>query len=346
QALEQAHAAGVVHRDIKSSNVMVIDRDGQRAVKLLDFGIAKLLDNSDNSAVQTSVGMILGSMHSLAPEQIRAEVVDARADVYSLGVLLFHMLTAKLPFRGPNEIALAQMHLGAPPPRPSSRAPVSAAIDRVVIRAMAKKRESRFQSALELLDAFRRAVEQDGQIASADHEALAVYVEGRVDLGTSIDDAVLLDLLGVVDIALFELRAAGMQILWHTNQAVLAALPLPHRHERATDAAEQRCTELIDAAHHMHRLLEDRDDADARVHVNICLHRDVAEFAAMAGDSSGDSGERRRPAEIVDGAITEVARWAPERNLDGVWGTARLMGWAEDEATAGHIRLGESSRSQ
>lgn len=156
-ALEYSHRAGVVHRDIKPGNIM-ITRNGQ--VKVMDFGIARAISDSSTTVAQTTA--ILGTASYFSPEQAKGEIVDARTDLYSTGVVLFEMLTARPPFRGDTPVAVAYQHVSEIAPKPSSFNPqVSPALDAVVARAMTKDRERRYQSAAE----FRSELE----LAAAGH---------------------------------------------------------------------------------------------------------------------------------------------------------------------------------
>ncbi len=153
-ALDYIHKRGIVHRDIKASNVL-LDADGR--CYLSDFGIART--NTDATQL-TSTGNVLGTVDYVAPELFETNrKADTGTDLYSLGVLLFEMVTGQLPFTAENQIALVTMHMNARPPVPSSIAPhIPAAVDRVILRALAKKPEQRYHSAIELADAFCRAV--------------------------------------------------------------------------------------------------------------------------------------------------------------------------------------------
>lgn len=153
-ALEYSHRAGVVHRDIKPGNVM-ITKAGQ--VKVMDFGIARAISDSSATVAQTTA--ILGTASYFSPEQAKGESVDARTDLYSTGVVLFEMLTGRAPFRGDTPVAVAYQHVSETPPPPSSINPrVSPALDLVVLRALAKDRFERYQSAAD----FRADVEAAG----------------------------------------------------------------------------------------------------------------------------------------------------------------------------------------
>jgi serine/threonine protein kinase len=149
-ALEYSHKAGVVHRDIKPGNIMITPSGN---VKVMDFGIARAISETSTTIAHTSA--IVGTARYFSPEQARGETVDARADLYSTGIVLFEMLAGDPPFVGSNPVAVAYQHVNQQAIRPSAINPaISPALDAVVMRAIAKDREERFQSAAE----FRAAV--------------------------------------------------------------------------------------------------------------------------------------------------------------------------------------------
>ena len=157
-ALAFMHEAGVVHRDLKASNVFLQRvHDGER-VKLLDFGLAKttaLAPGAKGDATLTRDGTVVGTPAYMSPEQATGDVVDARSDVYSVGVLLFQMLTGRLPFEG-DAIDQVRSHLVEPVPaleRTSPSRRLDAALEGMIRRAMAKRREDRFEHAREMLEA-------------------------------------------------------------------------------------------------------------------------------------------------------------------------------------------------
>ena len=136
-ALDAAHALGLVHRDVKPSNVLIDQQGGREHVYLADFGLTQ--SASDREPAD---GSLMGSVDYVAPEQIRGEEVDGRADVYALGCLLFEMLTGSVPFTGVSEVAVVYAHLDEEPPSASERLPgLPPAVDGVLRRAMAKERE-------------------------------------------------------------------------------------------------------------------------------------------------------------------------------------------------------------
>ncbi len=144
-ALAAAHEHGVVHRDLKSDNVFIVKTGKARTVKLLDFGLAKLEGKSDLAAVhRTRSGVLVGTPAYMAPEQARGKTVDARTDIYALGVLAYKMLTGVMPFKADNAMDLIVMHLNAPPPAPNKLArDTPAELSRLVVRMMAKDPEER-----------------------------------------------------------------------------------------------------------------------------------------------------------------------------------------------------------
>jgi len=153
-ALSCAHERGVVHRDLKPDNVFVLRRRGrEHFVKLVDFGIAKLRDAPAGS--HTAAGMIVGTPEYMAPEQCDNRSIDARTDVYALGVMAYQLATGRLPFAGTSIAQLLLAHLKEPPPPPRGVKPaIPAALEAVILRALEKRPEDRFPD----MAAFGRAL--------------------------------------------------------------------------------------------------------------------------------------------------------------------------------------------
>ena len=136
RGLGHAHSRGIVHRDIKPQNVMIL-RDG--SVKIADFGIARL-----ESAQQTMTQQALGSVHYISPEQAKGDRTDARSDIYSAGVVLYEMLTNRLPFEGDSAVSVAIQHLSSVPLSPCEIDPtVPEALEKICMKAMASDIEKR-----------------------------------------------------------------------------------------------------------------------------------------------------------------------------------------------------------
>ncbi|MDF3310961.1 Stk1 family PASTA domain-containing Ser/Thr kinase [Rhodococcus sp. T2V] len=145
-ALDFSHRNGIVHRDVKPANVM-INRAG--AVKVMDFGIARAI--SDASSPMTQTAAVIGTAQYLSPEQARGEQVDARSDVYSLGCVLFEILTGEPPFKGDSPVAVAYQHVREDPQTPSVVNPdIPRELDSVILKAMSKNPANRYQTAADM----------------------------------------------------------------------------------------------------------------------------------------------------------------------------------------------------
>lgn len=156
-ALDFAHARGVIHRDIKPANMLLTPDDH---LLLTDFGLVKIISDQQSEQLRlTGAGAPVGTPDYMSPEQVIGGEVDGRADQYSLGVVLFHMLTGTTPFQGetPMQIASQQLHMQPPSPR-LLRPDLPEAAEQVLLRAMSKRPEQRFNSAQEFASAFRAAL--------------------------------------------------------------------------------------------------------------------------------------------------------------------------------------------
>jgi serine/threonine-protein kinase len=167
-ALMVAHELGIVHRDLKPENIMVVpdkNAPGAERVKVLDFGIAKLLapdqaqtdSRIDPASAVTRAGTFIGTPAYMSPEQCALLPVDTRADIYTCGVLLFQLVTGRLPFEGQTPLHTATLHIHEQPPRPSTFAPkIDPRLEQIIMKALAKKPTDRHQTARHLASTLRK----------------------------------------------------------------------------------------------------------------------------------------------------------------------------------------------
>jgi len=186
--LAYAHEHGIVHRDVKPSNIMLV-RDGH--VKITDFGIARMA----SSAVRTQTGMVLGSPKYMSPEQVMGKEIDQRSDIFSLGVMLYEMLTGQAPFDGENVNAIMYQTLNVVPVPPDSLNPaVPEMVNFIVAKALTKRSEDRYQNAKDFaadLRTCRDTLPRSGQQIDVSKPPVggekklldAIDITGRIELG-------------------------------------------------------------------------------------------------------------------------------------------------------------------
>ena len=159
-SLSEAHANGIVHRDMKPENVFIETRAGEDHVKVLDFGIAKVMSDDRQVPALTAVGQTLGTLEFMSPEQLRGQKLDGRSDLYALGMMAYEMLTGKLPFASAKTpIDIINFHMKTEAPTPSKLEPtleIPAAVDAIIVKMVQKDREHRFADANALRDEIAR----------------------------------------------------------------------------------------------------------------------------------------------------------------------------------------------
>ena len=322
-ALSYAHSEGVVHRDIKTENIIASQRDDWFDLKLVDFGIAKLTAPEDQDAAMTTRTMI-GTPSTMAPEQILRQSIDGRTDIYALGVVLYQLVCGRLPFISEDFVELEQMHLHGRPPRASERARVTRTFDEVIFRAMAKRKEDRFADVDAFQDALRDAVERpsfaavEAGLPPPQRDAGV----GRVEFGMGVaieikrsrrdgeafedlDDDADDDLLDALDDALDSAQELldnnGFEIALSTSESLLGVSLLGDRHQR--EAQERLLVNAIWAGYLC--WLDEREDP--RVTMYITVH--------------GAAVLTRRQAtrtEMVGGELLQPARWPCRAEQAGV----------------------------
>jgi serine/threonine-protein kinase len=188
-ALSEAHAFGIVHRDLKPGNLHLEPWEGGEHVKVLDFGVAKLLKGSLLAAHHgdelTHFGQVLGTPEYMAPEQLLGDCIDRRADIYALGVVLYEMLTGRRPFDVGGNTAMLLLQMAHAPNRPSlvvryAHGPIARELDRVVLRCLSPDPETRFQSIEELAAALDEVASRAAPTVASEHTVRTRFAAGTI----------------------------------------------------------------------------------------------------------------------------------------------------------------------
>ena len=204
-ALQVAHEAGLVHRDVKASNVILARRNGAVRPVLLDFGLVKLVDEVGPGL--TSSRSMLGTPAAMAPEQMRGQPVDPRTDIYALGLLAYHVLTGQPAFGGAPGVVQSYLQVHGPRPRPSSKVDIDPAIDEPVARALAPEPGARFANARSFAAALRAVIH--GAVGET-QDVVVLYVEGDASVIAGADEVA---------------RALGLVVALTAPDSILAVIP-------------------------------------------------------------------------------------------------------------------------
>ncbi len=270
RALEVVHEKGIVHRDLKPDNVIVVEEAGDRpTIKILDFGVAKLLGEQTPGVSKTQTGVPVGTPLYMSPEQCLGKKIDHRADLYAVGIMLFEALTGQLPFNGDTYFELLQAHLQKAPPIASEVAPeanIPRALDAVIERLLAKAPEDRFGSASEVLAALEAVGPAAGVALGSRHltreqpalsPSMTMFGQTQVRQKARVRSSARLWAVGGLGLAL-----AGGAVVMHLRQpgalpaapdaaaaAIVPDAPRPADGALPRDAAPADAARAPDAAH-------------------------------------------------------------------------------------------------
>jgi serine/threonine-protein kinase len=307
EAMQQAHAAGIIHRDLKPHNVLLRMDDDAVVPKIVDFGIAKILEGT----TYTMTGALLGTCRYMSPEQAQSpQDVDHRSDIYSLGVTLYRCVTGRCPFEGNNHFAVMMAHVSQPPEPPSAFRPhMPPALEQIILRALAKDRTERPQSCAE----FRTALEA----------ALVDVTPSRVERDTEYPRIIIEDddnEMRLIPAGPFQLGAHRRTVI--IDRYYIARYPVTNRQFQAfVETTGYRPTDA-----EAHRFLQHWRNGECPPEL---LNHPVVFVSWTDARAYCRWAARRLPSE----AVWETAARGPDGNK---------YPWGREEPTAEHANFGQS----
>ena len=313
-ALQAVHTVGMIHRDIKPANIILLPRASETPLlKLIDFGIATHSDSlrAEQTSL-TSTGACIGTPHSMAPEQIFGAALGERTDVYAVGVVIYELLTGKKPFQADSIAEVVDMHLNVPPPKASSIAPVSPAIDHVIERCMAKRSEDRYPDIESVQVAFEKAATQQRQrplSTSTSRNAIGVHVDfDFLAMEEDVDDEDFDRLDDLLEFAHEACAASGLRVALETGNGFLAVGLLPN-----DDSASSRVRlAAIEFARTVAR--EYGEEQDQAITLSIVVHAAPVKTELCGGITS-----------FVGGDLLSVTKWSPSDSEERLMATAHAL---------------------
>jgi serine/threonine-protein kinase len=352
-SLGEAHDAGIVHRDIKPGNVMLMKtRSGEDWVKVLDFGIAKLRHAGPDagagglgaSSATTNVGAIVGTPNYLAPEQARAEPIDARTDLYAVGCLLYELACGHPPFVAPAPMAVVQAHLrDEPPPLQAQHPGISRRFAEVIHRALRKRPEERFQTADEMREALGDAGEPTGMRALPERRRPEVEADVEIASRADFEDfdrqvrslrrsralAPLTIAAALAAVGLVAWRWADVyDLLARKAPALATALPASLRPASVFDGEEHEPNDVPAKANP----LPLPPGPDGRPGGGLAEVR--GHVGAKLSETSGDVDIFRIEVPATDGPKVLVAEWRGEKPGEGIRGLDVALSLNRERAAA------------
>ena len=303
EALDAAHRAGFVHRDVKASNIHLgTASDGHRRVTLLDFGIAKALRPDAPGAGMTIRGTRLGSVTSMAPEQVSGSQISPRTDVYALGALLFRMLAGRHVFDSQSVPQLERMHVESAVPNVSEFAPVSRTWNTVIRTAMAKEPSERYSGALEFMMAVRASRRAPSKVSIPTKAGtLAVGILVRIAPSSGNNQDALTATLDSIDRAEEALHDSKFNHLRVMGSTMLATRSLEGK---SRDEQKAICKAALDFGNTLFEELNSRFASELQI--RVVLHVDRVEFSDT--EDSADLG---------GGPLMDSERWSPSTEPSG-----------------------------
>ena len=301
-ALIAAHRANFVHRDVKASNIVTTMVDGERVVKLVDFGLVKLLNMEPGRAVLTQACHRVGTLHAMAPEQFFGGDISPATDIYALGVLLFRLLTGRYPFHSNNPVELERMHLLVRPPHLSDFVPTLTPLDGIVAHCLEKSPSARFTSVDALLAALRAVVgeRKDTPTKLAQGYAIHMHLTPRSCEQTVFGD-VRDQIADAIEESEYALIRAGFKIVLATEDTVLGIRLSPDN----AQSLDHSWTETINLARARHEQMQwqfdDSVDCTVVVHCADVRVRDAESGPMIAG-----------------GPLTRLGSWLPMDAAAGI----------------------------
>jgi len=313
----QVHAAGIVHRDLKAANVMVVGVGAEERIKLLDFGVAKFFTDKSSLTLQ---GTRIGTPSYMAPEQITGGRITPQTDIYALGVMLYSMLTGQLPFQAATPVEVEEMHLENRPPRATDVVEVPFAVDDVIRRCLAKKTIQRHGSVADFMEELELAARVRGSASSALRSGRA----GAVGVFVAVDPLQKAQAQKTMDVTRRIFADEGIEIALEDDDGtwLLGVLGVSRGGIVSRAARENALAAAIDVL----------GSSDADVPVRIVVHAALVTTLSVEG-----------AAQIVGGELLSIASWTEGSRPGRIEATRDVTNGLDVELGRDEMTLSERS---